>query len=326
MGNRVPRRRDEAARSIALAWLVAVLAGCTGPEDAPQITGLVVWDQVEVVAPASERIVEIQVQEGDRVQPGQLLVQLDTERAMRALAAAEAEVAEHLARWQQLAHGARVEDIDAARASVSARRAEARDAALELARRRKLLVRKLISPAEVDSAQARLDSAAARVKESRARLAALESGSRPEEVEAARAALEAARARAEERKFALRELTLAADRGGRVDRVLVEVGDRPRSGEVLITQWVGKTPRIRLYVPEPLLAGMRRGQRFRLHLDGRAETPEAELTWLSTEPVFTPYFALNERDRHYLSYLAELRLDEPLYLPSGLPVTAEAAE
>ena len=43
---------------------------------------------------------------------------------------------------------------------------------------------------------------------------------------------------------------------------------------------------------------------------------------VSSEAVFTPFFALTERDRGRLSYLAEVDLVEPraAELPTGLPV------
>jgi len=47
--------------------------------------------------------------------------------------------------------------------------------------------------------------------------------------------------------------------------------------------------------------------------------------YVSTDAAFTPYYALNERDRSRLSFLAEVELVEQdaAALPAGMPVEVE---
>ena len=49
---------------------------------------------------------------------------------------------------------------------------------------------------------------------------------------------------------------------------------------------------------------------------------------VSSEAAFTPYYALNERDRGRLSFLAEIVLTEPeaASLPTGMPVETRLPE
>jgi HlyD family secretion protein len=42
--------------------------------------------------------------------------------------------------------------------------------------------------------------------------------------------------------------------------------------------------------------------------------------WISSEPSFTPYYALNQSDRARLMYVAEIQLpDSAANLPNGVP-------
>ena len=84
-------RRSSIAPWPALG-LLALLAACGSPQ-APPIVGTLERHRIEVAAPANEQIVALTVREGDRVQPGQLLAELDsgTQSAQREALAAHLE-------------------------------------------------------------------------------------------------------------------------------------------------------------------------------------------------------------------------------------------
>ena len=55
-----------------------------------------------------------------------------------------------------------------------------------------------------------------------------------------------------------------------------------------------------------------------------AEPLTGRVRWLANEAMFTPYFALTERDRGHLSYAAKIDLqNEGRRLPDGVPVSVE---
>ena len=65
----------------------------------------------------------------------------------------------------------------------------------------------------------------------------------------------------------------------------------------------------------------------RVVVDGVTEPLTGRLRWISKEPAFTPYYALNEQDRARLVYLAEIDLpDGAQDLPSGLPLQADPGD
>ena len=72
-------------RNLLVAMLAAAVAACG--TDAPQALGTLEYDRITLPSPAAERIVEINVREGQRVAVGQSLLKLEatrTESATRA--------------------------------------------------------------------------------------------------------------------------------------------------------------------------------------------------------------------------------------------------
>src|SRR3546814_5459901 len=64
--------------SVLLALCLLPLAGCR--DDAPQALGTLEYDRVTLPAPVAERIVSIDVREGQRVEAGAALLTLETTR------------------------------------------------------------------------------------------------------------------------------------------------------------------------------------------------------------------------------------------------------
>jgi len=105
---------------------VAGLAGCG--KSPPQALGTLEYDRVTLPAPAAERVVAIDVREGERVKAGQALLQLDPAHTQSELAAAEAQAQQQREVLAELQAGPRGEDIDRARANLVAVQAQAREA------------------------------------------------------------------------------------------------------------------------------------------------------------------------------------------------------
>ena len=62
------------------------------------------------------------------------------------------------------------------------------------------------------------------------------------------------------------------------------------------------------------------GDTLTVQVDGLAQSLEGKVRWISTEPAFTPYYALNQAERANLMYLAEIMLpDNAIDLPNGIP-------
>lgn len=172
---------------------LALLGGCDRRDSEP-LLGTLEWDRIGVPAEASETILDWKVAEGDSVQAGQLLLELDPRRLDARLDQARGQVAQAQARLDELSNGARQESIDAARATLVRNRADATEAGRNYQRVAALYARGQVAIAERDRARASRDQADAAVKNADAQLRELTNGNRPEQLAQADAELQTARA------------------------------------------------------------------------------------------------------------------------------------
>ena len=109
----------------AAALAVAAFAGLTGCNRSGDkvLLGTLEWDRISVPAEASEPVLRLAVSEGAQVQAGDLLLSLDGRRMDARLAQAQSSVAQQQARLSELLHGARSEQRDALRASLTSAQA-----------------------------------------------------------------------------------------------------------------------------------------------------------------------------------------------------------
>ena len=306
------------------ALLALLLAGCS--RQPPQALGTLEWDRVTVPAPASERIVRIDVREGQQVAVGAPLMQLESAHAQSQLAALQAQAAQRDAALSELRHGPRAEGIAQARAVLAAAQAQAREARAYHARLQPLAPRQLVAAAELDRARAAAQSAQAQVRQAEAALAELLNGSRSEQVAQGEAAMASAEASATAQTVLLEKLALVAPRAGRVDSLPYKLGDQPAAGAPLAVLLVGDAPYARVYLPQALRNRVQVGDSLRVQVQGQptGQVFTGRVRMIRSEPVFTPYYALTGRDAARLSYLAEVALEaEAAGLPAGLPVRVE---
>jgi len=118
------------------------------------------------------------------------------------------------------------------------------------------------------------------------------------------------------------DYTITSARRGRVDSIPFKRGDRPPVSAVVTTMLSGERPWARVYVPEPFRSKMMPGQTYTVLVDGQETPYDARLRTISSEASFTPYYALHEKDRSRLVYVAELDLlkEQSKSLTAGTPV------
>lgn len=312
--------RVESPRLFAGLLATAALTGCADPGP-PPIVGTLEWDRIAVTAELAEPVLSWAVAEGDRVAAGDVILTVDARRQDARIAEARSQLAAMEARLDELTHGARSETIDAARAHLARARAAQTDAETEYERVAELRKRELVAQSAVDQALASRNQRRAETEAVAAELRELTSGTRPEQVEHGAATVDAARAALETLTLTRDRLTVRAPRAGRVDALPFRVGDQPPEGAEVVSLLVGDAPYARVFVPAPRRAGLQPGARFLVHVEGISQPFAATLRSISSEPSFTPYYALAGDDASRLVYRAELVLDGGAELPAGLPVT-----
>jgi HlyD family secretion protein len=313
-------------RLLLSALLLAALTGCADA-DKP-LLGTLEWDRVSLPAEASEVLLRIAVAEGERVEAGQLLLELDPRRQDARIAQARAEVEQAAAHLAELSNGARSETIDAARADLARNRAELTDAERSFSRIAELYQRKQVAIAELDRARAARDQASAATRSAEAQLRELTNGTRPEQLEQAAAALEAARGNLAQLQVGREHLSLRAPRSGLVDALPFKVGDQPPAGAELVSLLVGEQPYARVFIPASIRAQVSVGDLMRVFVEGVEQPFQARVRSIRSEAAFTPYYALTGDDASRLMYRAELVLqgEAARQLPAGLPLRAERGD
>ena len=305
---------------LALSTLLLV-AGCA-KERPVEVHGTVERDRLELIAESNERIVEIAVHEGDRVSPGALLVRQEAGTAQPRIDQARAALLEAQRRLADLEQGPRQREIDEARAALGGAESELQTAQSEFARVQTLVQRKLLSESNLDQARAARDSARAGRDAARARYELLKQGTRTEQVAEARAAVQRAAAALAEVETIASRYTVTAPRAALVEALPYKLGERPAAGRPVAILLADGVPYARVYVPEPLRTRFIAGTKVEAAVDGHAERIQGTVRYVAAEAAFTPYFALTQKDRSRLAYLAEITLDDPAAqaLPAGMPV------
>src|SRR5262245_36202399 len=313
------------AKLVLLALVACVaLAGCDDPGPAP-ILGTLEWDRIAVTAELAEPVMRWDVAEGDRVEAGAAVLELDARRQEARIAEAKSNLAMSEAQLAELTNGARIETIEAARANVARTHAAQEDAEAEYTRVAELRKRELVAQSAVDQALASRNQRRAETAQAEAQLRELTQGTRPEQIDQATASVAAARAALDTLKLTRDRLTVRAPRAGRIDALPFRAGDQPPVGAELVSMLVGDTPYARVFVPAPRRTEIDVGTRFEIYVEGIERPFTAKLRSIRSEPSFTPYYALAGDDASRLVFRAELLLDGGTGvadLPAGLPVTA----
>ena len=311
-------------RSLAALMLV-MTAGCA--KQPPQALGTLEFDRITLPAPAAERIVAIDVREGEQVKAGQPLLQLDPAHTRAQLASAEAQLQQQREVLVELVAGPREEDIAKARANLAAAQAQEREARAYYNRLLPLKGQNYVAAADLDRARAAAGNADGQVAAARAALDELLHGTRPEQLAQAQAAVVAAQAQVDAQQVLLGKLAIVAPRAGRIDSLPYKLGDQAPVGAPVAILLAGDAPYARIYVPVQQRAGVHVGDAIRVFVTGREQPYAGKVRMIRSEPDFTPYYALIGDDAARLSYLAEVTLGaDAAQLPAGLPVRVEFRE
>lgn len=204
---------------VIAALLVALIVYSQIRPEVRHVSGYIEADEIRLGSRVGGRVAKVHVEEGQQVEAGELLVELEPydliqlqEEAKATLAAREAdlqrvvaglrkeEIAQAEARYQQLQArldklkaGPREQEIDAARARVQGAESELRLAEANYKRVQRLAGTNAVTQEELDRAVEALQASTANVGMRHEELKLLEAGTRPEEIREAEAQVEEAR-------------------------------------------------------------------------------------------------------------------------------------
>ena len=207
--------------------------------------------EIRVAASVPGRVARILVKEGDFVEPGAPLVELESVVERAGLRAAEAEVHGAQADFDRVSRGLRREDVDAVIDEANSSRSRADLSKGTLQRLEALSKAGGVSVDELDRARqsAASDDSLARAADARRRGAL--AGSRAEDILAAKARLELSRARRDQSQAQLDRLTVNAIQAGEILQVKARAGEYYNvQGDPLLILGDTRTLRVRLDIDE----------------------------------------------------------------------------
>lgn len=328
------------AAAVAVALAARAWRSSTPDVDADELTlyGNVDIRQVALAFNASERIAELRVQEGERVQAGDVLGVLDQRTLRLRLAQAGAQIGVQEQALRRLQAGSRPEEIAQARASVAAADAEADLAGKQVARLQAAgdaSAGQAISQQDLDAARARLRVTQAQAEGARKALQLAVAGPRREDIAQAGQQLAVARAEQALIQRQIDETTLRAPVDAEVRARLLEPGDMASPQRPVYTLAITAPKWVRAWVAEPQLGRLQAGMAANVTTDSQPDRAiPARLAAISSVAEFTPKTVQTPELRTSLVYELrfvvddardELRLGMPATVHLRLPAPAAAS-
>lgn len=260
------------------------------------VSGTIETDEVRVASRYGGRVEKLSAQEGDSLQAGQIIAELDAAE----LPARRDRLAAQLA---DLEAGPRREEIAAGKAEWEAQLAQLDFARADAKRAEELFAQKTLSPTERDQMVMHATALEKTAAAAKSRYELLLAGTRPEQIAQARAQLA-------ELNTQLREMKIVAPADSVLEVLNVKVGDVLAPNQGLATLLLTNHIWVRVFVPEPWLGRIKLGDTAQVRVDsfqGRDFTGIVEQINRAAE--FTPRNVQTVEERIKQVFGVKVRLD-----------------
>ncbi len=278
--------------------------------------------EAELAFNASERIEDMMVEEGDRVQKGDVLARLNTETLELNIARCQADIRQQTALLDKAMNGSRSEEIAQAEARVSEAQATADNKARTYRRMEQLLANGAVSQQTRDDAAAAYQAAAATLSNVQAARDEAVNGSRTEDISAQQAALDSLQEQLKTYEYQLSQAVLVAPQDGVIRSRLLEVGDMASPTKPVFRLSIDTLKWVRVYVPESRLGEIYEGREAKVKIDSSSQPLTGRVGYISDTAEFTPKSVQTEELRTALVYEVRIVVDDPDHmLRMGMPAT-----
>ncbi|MXF45049.1 secretion protein HlyD [Raoultella sp. Lac2] len=269
------------------------------------------------------RLASLNVDEGDKIQSGQILGQLDRASYENALQQAQANVSTAQAQYDLMMAGYRAEEIAQAAAAVKQAQAAYDYAQNFYQRQLGLRQSSAISVNDLENARSSRDQAQATLKSAQDKLSQYRAGNRPQEIAQAKASLEQAQAALAQARLNLHDTTLTAPSDGTLMTRAVEPGSMLSAGGTVMTLSLTHPVWVRAYIDEKNLGQAVPGREVLLYTDSRPNQPwHGKIGFVSPSAEFTPKTVETPDLRTDLVYRLRIVVtDADDSLRQGMPVT-----
>jgi HlyD family secretion protein len=259
------------------------------PEGIAKSNGRVEATQVDVAAKYPGRLDEVNVEEGDEVERGQVIGRISSPEYEAQLRGAQSQV---LRAKQALAE---------AEAQIAQRKADHVFAQKDLQRGQELVGKGWLTKQVFDQRVDKADAAEAGLRAAEAQR------------EAARFAIESAESEVTRIKAILADLTLVSPRNGRVQYLIRRAGEVVGAGERIVTVLDLKDVYMTIYLPAVQAGQLALGDEARMTLDPFPQyLIPATVSFVAADAQFTPKSVETAEERAKLMFRIKLQIDPSL--------------
>ena len=258
------------------------------------VSGTVEVDEVHVASRYGGRVEKIHAQEGDALTNQQILIDLDA-------AELQARRDYNAAVLEELEHGPRPAEIDAAKHDWESLAAQLEFAKAEAVRAEDLFAKKVNSASDLEDATSRAHALEQSTDAAKRRYDLLAEGTRPERITQARAQVA-------EMDAQLREMRIVAPGDSELEVLSVKVGDVLAANREVATLLYTQHLWVRVYVPEAWLGLIQLGQTVSLRTDSSREEFSGTIEQVNRAAEFTPRNVQTVEDRVRQVFGVKIRL------------------
>ncbi len=291
--------------------------------EASTLYGNIEIRQASLAFTEQERITEVLVEEGQSVASGQVLARLSPQRLMSQISEVEAKIDAQKQTVNKLETGSRPQEIQQARAEVTAAKAQLQNARNTFNRIKRTSGVGATSEQSLDDARTQLEVTQAQLTAKQKALELAIEGPRKEDIAAAKETLKALNAALSLLKIRQQDLTLTAPAAGIIQSRILEPGELAAPNRPVLILALIDPKWVRTYVPEPSLGQVWPDRKARIVSDAFPnEAFEGWVGFISPTAEFTPKSVETEDLRTQLVYEVRVFVKDPdNRLRLGMPIT-----
>jgi HlyD family secretion protein len=292
--------------ALALLIISGILDGCSG-DTPPTYQGYVEGEYVHVASSVGGRLERLLVQRGQTVEAKAPLFKLESEEETAAKRQADEQLKASQAQLADLRVGRRNPEVDVAKAQLAQAIAAEQQAEQQLKRDQAQFEVGGIPRAQLEDSRANHAIKAARVRELQGQLDVSRLPARRDQIRAQDAQVAAARAASSQSDWRLDQKHISAAQAGLVVDTLYREGEWVPPGSPVVRMLPPQNVKVRFFVPQAVAGGLKPGRNVALRCDGcEAEVP-ATVSYIATEPEYTPPVIYSNETRAKLVFMVEAR-------------------
>jgi HlyD family secretion protein len=307
--------------ALALSIAAAALSACSGDKTATY-QGYVEGEYVHVASAVGGRLERLLVQRGQTIEAKTPLFNLEAEQETAVKQQADEQLKAAQAHLADLRLGRRTPEVDVARAQLAQAMAAEEQAAQQLKRDAAQFEIGGIARAQLDDSRANHAIKQARVRELAGQLEVSRLPARVEQIRAQDAEVAAARAVASQSNWRLDQRRLSASQAALVVDTLYREGEWVPAGSPVVRLLPPQNLKVRFFVPQAVAGALKPGRSVSLHCDGCGADVAAQVSYIASEPEYTPPVIYSNETRDKLVFMVEARPapDGAQRLRAGQPV------